>query len=339
MADDTKQKVTVLKIAQELGLSATTVSRALSGKGRVSEATRQRIQEYIKAQGIVPATRENKSFTTRNTKVILVTVPAEGNYALMPYFSQILFTACDYFSMHDYQVMVAKTDEDDITSLRQIIERHKADGVLLTRTISHAPDIRYLQEKNVPFVALGSYDDPDVYQVDVNQVAGCRELTSLLLRTGIRDMALLCARRSHIVTQSRLKGFLQAYEDNGIEFDQRLLFENAGDAAVTERLTEKALKKGISCIVCMDDNICLQVLNTLRKNSVRIPEDVKVASFYNSEALNQYYPSISCVNFNIRELGTKASIMLHDLLRGDTPRRRLVLGYEVMLKESTKMDL
>lgn len=335
MADENKQKVTILKLAQDLGLSATTVSRALSGKGRVSEATRQRIQEYVETRGLIPATRQNISYTSKTTKVILVTVPAEGDYALLPYFSQILFAVCDYFSLHDYQVMVAKTYADDIRSLKQIIERHKVDGVLLTRTISEGPDIRYLQEKQVPFVAIGSYDDRNVYQVDVNQVAGCRELTSILLHMGIRDIALFCANRGHVVTRSRLKGFLQAYEENGIVFDQRLLFENAGDPLIAERLTENMIKREISCIVCMDDNICLHVLNTLRKNSVRIPQDIKVASFYNSEILNQHYPSISCVDFNIKELGTKASITLHELLRGNHPRKHMILGYDVVLKEST----
>lgn len=338
MADENKQKVTILKIAEKLGLSATTVSRALSGKGRVSEATRQRVQDYITSKGLTPATRKNVSYTSRTTRMILVTLPAEGDYVLLPYFSQILSAVCDYFSLHDYQVMVVKTYADDICSLKQIIERHKADGVLLTRTISDAQDIRYLQEKQVPFVAIGSYDDRSVYQVDVNQVEGCRELTSVLLHMGIRDMALFSADRSHVVTRSRLKGFLQAYEDNGIVFDQRLVFENAGDPLIAERFTENAIKRGISCIVCMDDNICLHVLNTLRKNSVRIPQDMKIASFYNSEILNQYFPSISCIDFNIKELGTKASIMLHDLLRGEHPRRRMMLGYDVVLKESTKME-
>lgn len=329
------EKVNIYEIAQTLGLSATTVSRALSGKGRVSETTRKRVREYVAENALEPCVR-NKKYTDKKTGNILVTIPKEKDYALMPYFSQIMSSVYDYFSVHGYQVMIAKTSASDIEALKTIVAKHKVDGVILTRTITDALDIKFLQEREVPFVAIGSYDDKRVYQVDVDHQSGCRDMTSILLRMGIRDIALFCADRTHVVTKSRFKGFLQAYEDNGIEFDQKMIFDNAGDAFMAERLTEDMLKKGVECILCMDDNICINVLNTLRKNGVRVPEDIKVASFYNSQILNEYYPPISCVDFDIIELGTMASRVLFDVLNGEAKTDKIILGYNVILKESTK---
>ena len=83
------KKLEIKQIAEELALSSTTVSRALSGKGRVSDATRQRVQEYIKANNAAPAVRR-RPYTARKTRNILVTVAGERNYGLLPYFSQVI---------------------------------------------------------------------------------------------------------------------------------------------------------------------------------------------------------------------------------------------------------
>lgn len=218
------KKLEIKQIAEELALSSTTVSRALSGKGRVSDATRQRVQEYIKANNAAPAVRR-RPYTARKTRNILVTVAGERNYGLLPYFSQVIMGAYDFFQPLGYQVLVAKTSEDDIEPLKKVIKQHKCDGVILSRTLDNALDIRFLQEKGVPFVTIGSYDDNTLYQIDVDQRGGCKELTMRLLQQGVRNIALFCANRTHVVTQSRWRGFLQAYEVLGLDFDKSFLLK------------------------------------------------------------------------------------------------------------------
>ncbi|HAT89533.1 MAG TPA: LacI family transcriptional regulator [Roseburia sp.] len=329
------EKTNIYEIAQELGISTTTVSRAISGKGRLSEATRQRVLEYIASRNLDPCVRKRK-YTDKKTGNILVTIPAEKDYALLPYFMEILSSVYDYCVIRGFQVMMAKTGANDIDALKTIISKHKVDGVVLTRTITDALDIKFLKERGVPFVAIGSYDDKTVSQVDVDQMSGCRDLTSILLRMGIRKIALFCADRTHVVTKSRLKGFLQAYEDNDLDFDPQMIFDGAGEVFKAEQLTEEMLKKGVECILCMDDNICINVLNTLRKNGVRVPQDIRIASFYNSQVLNEYYPPISCVDFDIKELGTMAARVLLEALDGEEKAGKITMGYNVILKESTK---
>lgn len=329
------KKTGISKIALALDMSPTTVSRALSGKGRISEATKRRVFDYIEENNIEPDVRPRR-YVDKKVRNILVTIPQESDYALLPFFNETISSVYDYFSDYDYQVIYAKTQENDIRALKKVIESHKADGVILTRVFEDAQDIRYLQEKGVPFVVIGSYEDKQVNQVDVDHRAGCKELTSVLLRMGLREIALFCADATHGVSKSRMKGFLQAYEDNGLDFTRGMIFEHTEKPYIAERLTEDMLKRGAECILCMDDNICVNVLNTLRKNSVRIPQDIMVASFYNSKVLNEYYPPISCVEFNIKELGQMAAKVLLDILQGKEGADRFVLGYNVILKESTK---
>ena len=302
----------------------------------MSEDTRNKIIEYLEELGAQPAVY-NREYSHRKTKNILITVAGEKDYGLLPYFSQVIMGAYDYFQPLGYQVILVKTSAGDIEPLKNIIKSHKCDGVILSRTIENALDIKYLQDNGVPFVVIGSYNDSTVYQVDVNQQAGCQDLTEQILKMGMRKIALFCGDMTHVVTKSRMKGFLQAYEKRQIDFDCTKVFDKTGYAEIAEKQTLKMLKEEIECIICMDDNICINVLNSLRKYKVRIPKDIKIASFYNSQILDEYYPSISCVNLDIMKLAHTASDVLYGLLCGKSREKRIIQGYSILLKESTKV--
>ena len=91
-------KVNVSQIARELGVSVSTVSRAISGNGRISETTRQKVQDYLATKDLVPNIRE-KRYTDITTKMIAVVLPGEENFASMPYFLNIFLSVYDYFSI------------------------------------------------------------------------------------------------------------------------------------------------------------------------------------------------------------------------------------------------
>lgn len=85
-----KNRVNISKIARELDLSVSTVSRAISGKGRISEETKQKVADYLQKRQLVPNTRE-KRYTDISTKIIAVTIPEEKEVAYMPFFSENSF--------------------------------------------------------------------------------------------------------------------------------------------------------------------------------------------------------------------------------------------------------
>ncbi len=96
------------------------------------------------------------------------------------------------------------------------------------------------------------------------------------------------------------------------------------------------MKQKAECILCMDDGICQNVLNILDKKGIKVPTDVRVASFYNSSLLNNYQPAITSLQFDPRELGMVACKLLVDFIEGNEVKKKTHLGYELRLKESTK---
>ena len=196
--------------------------------------------------------------------------------------------------------------------------------------------IEYLQSRNVLFVTIGSTNYKDVIQVDHNHKSACKELTSIILMKGMKKIALIGGDENHVVTQSRLRGFREAYDKMNEQLDPTFLYLNLDNNVVIDRTVEEVLDRKADCILCMDDAICSHVLKRLREKQVSVPKDIRVASFYNSMVLDNNVPSITSLDFDSKELGMVACKTLLDLIEGVNVETRTLLPYEVVLKESTK---
>ena len=96
------------------------------------------------------------------------------------------------------------------------------------------------------------------------------------------------------------------------------------------------IKREVDCIVCMDDAICMEVLYKLRREGISVPDQIRVASFYNSSMLETHDPSITSLDFDAKELGMLVCRTLLDMIEGQKVQKKTLLGYEVRLRESTK---
>ncbi len=333
-----KSEISISEIAKELGFSPTTVSRALSGRGRVSEKTKKAVEQYIENNGGTPNVRTAK-YTDKKTMNIGVCLPAEENYAELPFFTKMLMTLYDFFSVRGYNIVLLKIGQWDIKALKNAVKRHVIDGVVLTRVFENGLDIQYLKEKGVPFVVTGSCEDPEVYQIDVDQRSACRELTSILFKMGIRRTALMSADFSQAVIQLRMNGYNDALQENDIPIERKFLIENAADINVMEKAVMDILRNCLECIICTDDAICISVLNYLQELGVRVPEDIRIASFYNSTILEEQRCEITSIDFDIYEWGKMAGLMLEKQLLGEPCEKKQTLGYKMLLKESTRFNL
>lgn len=328
-----KERITIQEIARRLELSPTTVSRALSGKGRIGQETKNKIYHFLDANSYVPNIAERVCDTEKN---ICVLIPGEEGHAMLPYFQEILLNIYDYFSALGYGVLMVKTVANDIHLLKSMVDQHKVRGAILTRTMEGDLAISYLKRQQIPFVLIGSTAEDDVLQVDFDQEQGCRDLTEVLLKMNIRRIACICGDNNHTVTQSRLRGIRAAFSAAQVPLPSNFIYTGAVYPSITERYVEDVLKKEAECILCLDDNICISVINTLQKKAVSVPETIKVASCYGSRLLGLCYPAVTCLEFNLREMGALASKRLLDAMEGTPDYTKLTLGYSILIRDSTK---
>lgn len=333
--ESAKKNITISDVAEALGVSKTTVSRAISGKGRIGEETRQKVMQYIQEHDYKPNVIA-KGLAQSKTFNICVVMP--GDYALvdLPFFQQTIMGIQEIASMMEYDILLCISKEKDVSSLERIISNRKVDGVILLRTFSEDPQIELLVEKQIPFVAAGSTNYKNVVRVDNDHLNACRELTSILLLRKMKRIALLGGNDSFVVNQKRFAGFEAAYQDSGLTYDKELIRMNLEGKALIDRAVDEVLSLDADCILCMDDAICSQVLRKLRQEHKHIPADLKLASFYNSSVLEHSVPSITSLSFDANELGAEVCKKLLAIIEGNDVEEMTLLSYEVVLKESTQ---
>ncbi|HHU72594.1 MAG TPA: LacI family transcriptional regulator [Clostridiales bacterium] len=328
------KNITIGDIAKELGLSKTTISRAISGKGRIGAETRQRVHKYILEHNYRP-NLVAKGLAQSKTYNIGVILPADANLTEIPFFQSCLMGICDAAASMDYDVLVTTVTDDDISLLQRLIDNQKVDGVVLTRSLVHDLPAQYLKEVGIPFVLIGTSEDEDIVQIDSNHEAGCCELTTLVLKSGCERVALLAGNQNHMVNRSRYRGYVKAFLDTGIEIDNNLVHLNLNNNILIQKAVNGILDNGADCILCSDDFICSKVLAHLEEMNIAIPDRVKVASFYNSNNLENHTPPITALNISIKELGVTAGKHLIKIISGETTSRKSLVNYEIVLKKST----
>ncbi len=327
--------LTIADIADALGVSKTTVSRAISGKGRIGSDTRERVLKYIDEHNYTPNVIA-KSLAQSKTYNLAVVMPGDYELIDLPFFQNCIMGIQEIASSFDYDILLTVCNNADVTKLERIVRNRKVDGVILLRSFVEDVQVEYLREKNIPFVVTGSSNYKGVVQVDNDHHAACKELTSILLMKRMKKIALIGGNEEHVVTQSRLKGFKDAFRDNGLPVDESLIYMNLDNPVLLDGKLDDIIKRDVDCIVCMDDAICMEVLSKLRREGIVVPDQIRVASFYNSSMLETHDPSITSLDFDAKELGMLVCRTLLDIVEGNKVQKKTLLGYEVRLRESTK---
>lgn len=329
------KNLTIGDIAEKLGVSKTTVSRAISGKGRIGAETREKVIRYIEEHDYRPNVIARGLAQSRTYNIGLV-IPGNYNLVELPFFQNCMLGISKTASMLDYDVLISVVMPDDISRLRRVVINHKVDGVILTRTLIEDASVAYLKETGIPFVTIGSTKDNAVVQIDNDHRSACRELTKKLLAQGTEKIALIGGSQGYIVNDNRLGGFLEAYKAYGKEPDKELIFLDVEDEKEVGCIVEKLLDEKAECIIAMDDYLCSCVLNTLRQNKIEVPGQMKVVSFYDSSLLANHMPSITSIQFNVEELGEMTCRTLLKMIEGERVQTRTLFGYQISMRESTK---
>lgn len=332
-----EKNITISDVAEALGVSKTTVSRAISGKGRIGEETRNRVFAYIKEHNYKPNVIA-KGLAQSKTFNLCVVMP--GDYALvdLPFFQEALIGIHQEAGKSEYDILLCICREDDITALKRIVENRKVDGVILLRTFVNDAQVAFLAEQNIPFVAAGTLEDETAVQVDHDHENACRELVRQILSaksSQIPRLVFLGGEESIVVNEKRVSGIRKAYGELGIPFAEEQLYKNLAGEDEIGKIVKQAVADKVDGLICMDDAICTLALQKLQQISVRIPEQIMVASFYDSVVIKSNRPSVTAISFPARELGAVCCRQLLRQINKEASERRILLPYEIHFREST----
>lgn len=330
-----KQNLTIDDIARELGVSKTTVSRAISGKGRISEATRARVQDFI-AQCHYRPSAAAKSLAENRTYNLALVLPRSYIHLDLPFVRKSMNAICDEAYQWEYSVMVCLSTDDTLAPVIHTINNRKVDGVILSRTVENDALVELLRQRGIPFATMGSLPPAcrglATVEADHDQVGGCRTFTTAFLQNTREKVALLGNDMHFIVNQSRLAGFNQALDT--LHYPRELVYQRTEQytARVCCRTVDALLAEGVKCFLAMDDEICSHILSHLGQLGLQVPGDIRVGSLCASDLLTAFYPFVPSVEFNAAELGRIACRELLKSLKNEEYDPTPLLGYRLNME-------
>ena len=277
-----------------------------------------------------------KGLAQRKTYNIALLMPKDYVETEFLFFKDCMNGICEVASSYDYDIIISMIDGEDVSQIQRLEANRKVDGIIVSRAVVSSKVQKYLKNCKEPYILIGPSSDPEVSFVDnKNQEAG-KELTSIMLMKGFKNLALLGGNQSYNVTGSRYQGFLEAHKEMGIPVNENLIFMDADNQVAVSEAVKRLIEEGADGIVCMDDVICSMCLSSLREKKIQIPMDIKVASMYDSKNLEYNNPPITSIRFDTIRLGKIACIKLLKILGENPEEDMLPLNYHVVLRESTQ---
>jgi DNA-binding LacI/PurR family transcriptional regulator len=320
-------------IAKELNISKASVSRAITGNGRISQATRKRVLDYMASTNFHPNVIA-QSLATLKTSNIAYIVPLGKTFTEMPFFMKCLGGVSRMGAKCSYDVVIVDNKTDQV---QRIIANRKVDGLILSRNLQDVSMLAYLIESSVPFVLVGTTDVPGVIQVDNDNRSACREMAAVLIDRWKLKPGLMIGEQEFIVNQNRAKGFLEAVLAHDARLSDATVMWNTEDEQTMLEAFGRMYENGVRAFFCGDDLICSHLMNSLRTGTLGesaglghsvSAEDIKVASFYNSKSLETFYPDIPVIDQDAEELGSQACATLLQLMSGDKVPEKTMLEYK-----------
>lgn len=325
--------VTIADIAEKLGVSKSTVSRAINCKGRIGADTRRKILEIAESCNYIPNSMA-KGLVLRRTFNMGVVIPRDADKGDIPFFQNCLVGLSETAYKLDYDVVLVVQSGNDITPLRRLVTNRKVDGVILTRLEENDESVRFLKKEGVPFLVFGTSDDDDLYQIDSDQVSGCFEMTRFMIGKGCRRVAVLGGNKNYRVNAFRYKGFKDACMASGIPLEECTVVWGMDSQKVLDETLPGLMKENPQCLVCMDDAICVYVLKWLKQNEYEVPADIQVISFYDNQILENNTPPVTALNVNAANFASVAGKVMAGLIEGREVSKRTSVGYELKIRES-----
>ncbi len=333
------KRATIKDIAKILGISPSTVSRALKDHPDISEETKKRVLEVAHQLNYRPNILAQR-LRQKRTYIIGVIIPQMVHY----FFSSVISGIEDYAYEKGYTVIISQSNEkyEREKNNVNIILASGAEGVLISRT-KETTDFKH-------FSAFTDYDIPIVFfdricpdfpadKVVVNDEIAAYQATKYLIQSGCRRIIHFRGPNNLVISHKRYTGYIEALKEFNIPIDQDLIIECDSfekGVQITQQLLEKDLE--FDGIFAVNDDSAAGALITLQKNGIKVPEQVSIFGYSNNIISRVTSPKLSTVEQPGYEMGYTAARMLIDRIEGKLTgkHRSEVVSTRLVIRESTK---
>jgi DNA-binding LacI/PurR family transcriptional regulator len=321
-------------IAQLIGVSVMTVSKALRDEPDVSAATKAKIKKLAADMGYVPDSSA-QGLRTKTTKLFGLVIPATTN----PIYARIVFAIEERAHELGYDLLITQTlnqPEREDACLRRLLSR-RVDGLFIVPVYRFEAEARIYQEivtRNIPTVLLGAPAPfcKNFLAIEIEELVASYNVTKHLLGLGHKKIAYLTGPPAAPWAHERFEGYRRALREAGIEVDDKLVFQSGNTIEDGTRAALQMLNEGVhpTAIQAVSDLVAIGCADTLMQQGVKIPDDISVAGFGNVLAAEYFRVPLTTVRQPKYRLGLAAIETMMKLIRGEKfALKRLAAELEV----------
>ena len=337
-----KSKATLKQIAKELGVSVSTVSKALNDSPEISEPTKIRVKEYAKLKKYKPNSI-GLNLKNRSTKTIGVIIPNILNSFFAKVFKGIEKVADE----KGYKVITCISNEslEKEIGVMEMLSNGTIDGFILSisqeaQKLLQFDHFKSIISEGTPIVIFDRItDEVNCDKVVVDDIDSAINATQHLVKTGCKKIALFSAINNLSVGKLRVEGYKKALEGAGIKLDENIIILSETEEDFDLKTNDFLDKNKVDAIFAVDEHASVMAMKMAVKKGLKIPEEISIIGFADGVWSRRMTPSLSTVSQHGPEIGAEATKLLIERLENKEENygyKTSVIKTELRQRDSTK---
>lgn len=336
-----KDQITIKDLARELGISPSTVSRALKDHPDISTKTKKLVSDLAKKLDYQPNSIA-LSLRSSKTNTIGVIIPELVHF----FFSTVISGIEDVAYKEGYNVILCQSNESherEVINTNALLS-HRVDGLLVSvsKQSANFDHLKSFQDRDLPLIFFDRIAQGlTASSVVVDDRQGSYKAVSHLIQQGCRRILHLAAPEALVLSTNRKQGYMDALRDAGIPLDTELIqYCNSGsNLEEADQIVSNLIQSGLQFdgIFANNDLTAIGAMNVLKRHGLRIPQDVAVVGFSNWQMAALVEPALSSVTQPGFAMGQTATRLFIEELNnpGTSVHRKVVLDSDLVVRASS----
>ncbi len=334
-----EKKVRMADIAQALNVSVVTVSKALSGREGVGEDMRRKIQSLARDMGYVPLrskpqlqAQTQPAALSGNIGILVADRFFDDNTFYSSVYRQVLMCC----NAHGYSALldIVSWEAEHERIVPAMIQGRKVDGLIFMGEIDREY-LKAMTQSGLPYILLDFYDDSiNAPAVTSDNVTGGYRMTRHLLESGCREIGFIGSIHATSSIMDRFLGYTKALLEAGEPLRMEWVLEDRDQGGLY--LPMHRLETMPRAFLCNCDQVAYNLVNWLKQEGYRVPEDVAVAGYDDHYYAHVCVPRLTTYRVNVEDMGRAAVRQLIDRIHGkDWEISNTILSGRFVKRQST----
>lgn len=336
-----KKRITIKDVAWEVGLDASTVSRALNNKERVNETTRGKVLEVAKKLGYHPNIMA-RGLVLKKTETIGFIIDKSQSDSLSHgfFYGMIMEGIEEEIRKYGYHLIFSTINNSSKrkSDFLKIIREDRTDGLILAGCKIDKKIILAIKKKKIPLVLVDNhFDQEKINCVVTDNINGAYEAVSHLIRLGYKKISFFTNSLNNLSFSERFEGYKLALKQHGLDCNERLVQKNivnSGEGCISlKELLDNAVLP--MAIFAANDVWATEAMKMIKEKKLKIPQDIAIVGFDDEKYASYTDPPLTTVRVFKKEMGQMAGRRLIEIINNkNSPPVKYLISTQLIVRES-----